>query len=308
MPFMYGSGASHDDQGHFGSAKRDVASGVAGLSSTGYVLGKTGGLLLTRDGNNDIAVGDRSSGEFALYIRRLGANTYAFYRGPVAGGVQLQDSSMKDVASGIVAQDASGNATVTGPKVLLTRDGSNEIYISERTSTEPIMKVTRKAAGIYQPYLNTTPDWRTFAVLDTNGDIPHMRPKVASANLRHSHDAEVIESTGAWVNKKTITFKNGISGTLRVAFDLKRVTVGAPVLIYGQVRKNGANIGALQSDNTGAYVTKTEDIAMGVLAPGDTIELWLMGDLLNSNAYAQNFRISYDNAADTVLVAGVSNS
>jgi hypothetical protein len=46
--------------------------------------------------------------------------------------------------------------------------------------------------------------------------------KKASDNLRNSHDAEINDQTGAsYVKQKTMTFTNGIKGTLRVKFDLK---------------------------------------------------------------------------------------
>lgn len=143
------------------------------------------------------------------------------------------------------------------------------------------------------------------AVVDTNGDIPHMRPKAASANLRHSHDAQLNEPPLAVYTKiKTITFANGISGTLRIAFDLQSSN-GAD-FCYGKIYKNGVAVGAEQSTNNAVFQTKSQDINIGALAAGGTIELWAKTDV-DDCAY-RNFRISYDNAADTILVAGVTNS
>lgn len=306
MPFAYGALGIHDDINHTGSAKRDTANGVAGISASGNILSPAAGVNLTRSGADEIYVNERTSGEMAMSIKRTGANTYTLYNNTVAGGKIIQDSSMKDVVSGIVAQDASGNATVTGPALYLTRDGNGDIIIRERTSSEIVLYARRKAVNSYAVYQTVGGSNLVNAFLDGSGDIPHMRPKAASATLRHSHDAETNGLETVYTKRKTMTFANGISGTLRVSFDMH--ATNPAFIVYARVYKNGVAIGTEQSDVTGGYVTKTEDINVGVLAPNDTLELWAYTTDAANGCWLRNFRASYDNAADTVLVAGVTTS
>lgn len=208
-----------------------------------------------------------------------------------------------DVASGIVAQDASGNATVTGAVLKLTADGNGLFGIQDRTSGENGLVFDRVAANLYKMSLNVSSALLTVPTLDGNGDIPHMRPKAASANLRHSNDAVINSYASVYMKHKTDTFANGISGTLRISFSMS--TGNAGMTAYARVYKNGVAIGTEQTTTTAfpGGESKSEDINVGVLAPGDTIELWAHGDG-SYQVYVSNFRISYDNAADTVPVAG----
>jgi hypothetical protein len=211
---------------------------------------------------------------------------------------------VKDTANGIVAQDATGGATVTGPVIALTRNGSNEIAIQERTSSEYPFLVHRVAGSTY---------WEKVlrggavlnAALDANGDIPHMRPKAASANLRHSDNGIITTpATASYVFSRKYNFANGISGVIRVKFSLAPTINGQTV--YGRLYKNAVAIGTEQSTADSGGVEFSEDINFGVLAPSDTIELWVKGATSNINTY--NYRLYYDNAADTVQVAGVTSS
>lgn len=92
---------AHDDGLHVGSAKRDTVYGVAALEGNGSIIAQGWSIYLARDGANDIALRERTSDEAAMVIRRTGANAYTMYNNTVAGGKILQDSSMKNIASGI---------------------------------------------------------------------------------------------------------------------------------------------------------------------------------------------------------------
>lgn len=208
-----------------------------------------------------------------------------------------------DVESNLPILDASGNVLILGNSIHLTRNVTGSVGFRERTSGEYISYYTRKSANSYIGYIYVGGGNKMLGFLDGNGDIPHMRPKAASANLRHSHDAEIM--MGGVTNNiaKTITFNIGISGTLRIAFDMKNSDVGAIIRVY----KNGAQIGVDQTDTSGVYVTKSQDLNVGVLAPGDTIALYCYKPG-GAQWWVKNFRISYDNAPDTVVVTGVVNS
>jgi hypothetical protein len=73
--------------------------------------------------------------------------------------------------------------------------------------------------------------------------------------------------SGAYVLKKSFTVTR--SGPLIISFDLKGVGGSG----YGQIKKNGVNVGVEESDSTGAYVTKIQTIAGWNV--GDICELWI---------------------------------
>jgi hypothetical protein len=133
--------------------------------------------------------------------------------------------------------------------------------------------------------------------------LPHLVTKAASANVRNSHDAEASTTSTSYVKLKTITLTNGLLGQARFLFDIK--TGSSPTTVYGRIYRNGVALGTEQSDTTGSYVTKSEDITQ-TWGPGDTAELWVRTTDAGVTAYVQNFRIAYDDAP-TVAVAS-SNS
>ncbi len=112
----------------------------------------------------------------------------------------------------------------------------------------------------------------------------------ASDTLRHSHDAEADTNLTAYTKLKTITFASGLSANYRVKFDLKGGD--ATHIGYGRIYKNGVALGTEQTDITGGYVTKSEDLTT-TLSPGDTLELW--AKIAPSGiVYVRNFRVYYD--------------
>lgn len=134
----------------------------------------------------------------------------------------------------------------------------------------------------------------------TYGSLSQVIPKVATSSLRHSSDA-VVGGTGdgdlGYRIMKTITFTNGIRGTLRFNFEIRWAAAQASTA-YGKIYKNGVAIGTEYSTGSSStdsgYVSQTEAIAV-VLNPGDTLELWMRADNGLSGMYCRNFRILYDN-------------
>jgi len=119
-------------------------------------------------------------------------------------------------------------------------------------------------------------------------------PKKVSDNLRNSHDAIVSDQTGAtYVKQKTITFTYGIKGTLRVKF--QRKCNNASYIVYGAVYKNGVLIGTPCGGTQTTYQDCDEDIDVGTIAAGETLELWGRAEHASALVYLQNFRIYYDN-------------
>jgi len=132
--------------------------------------------------------------------------------------------------------------------------------------------------------------------------LPHVVKKAPSVTVRNSHDAEVTTTSASYVKVKTITLTNGLVGAARFLFDLKTGT--APTAVYGRIYRNGVALGDEQSDTTGGYVTKSQDIIQ-TWNPGDACELWVHSDGA-ATACVQDFRIAYDDAP-TVAVASVNS-
>ncbi len=79
-------------------------------------------------------------------------------------------------------------------------------------------------------------------------------------------------------------------GVYRIKFDIK--TSQAGTLAYGKIYKNGVAVGTEQTDTTGGYVTKSEDISGW--SAGDLCQLYLHRVAPRSSDI-QNFRIYSDN-------------
>lgn len=143
-----------------------------------------------------------------------------------------------------------------------------------------------------------------LATLAAARDAPHIINKAASANVRNSHDAEATSTSASYVKVKTITLSNGLVGQQRFLFDLKTSDAGTPETAYGRIYRNGVALGSEQTDVTGGYVTKSEDITQ-TWNPGDTCELWVKignGDTVS----VQNFRIAYDDSANIAVASANS--
>lgn len=130
-------------------------------------------------------------------------------------------------------------------------------------------------------------------------DHPEMFDKVASDNLRHSDDVGASGTNTTYAVKETITFTNGIKGTLRIKMDIRRIT---GVTCYGKIQANGVDVGAEQSEAGAAFVTKSQDIAIDIGA-SETITLLTKGEGGDEAHAWEHFRIYYDNGADVVAVA-----
>lgn len=106
---------------------------------------------------------------------------------------------------------------------------------------------------------------------------PSAIPKKVSDNLRHSHDAEVHDERAdgsTWLLIKTFTLTTGIKGTLR--FKAQGKVESAPCTVckmhWG---KNGAqDLGADFVPNNTSYQADSQDIAVGTIVAGETIEVY----------------------------------
>lgn len=105
----------------------------------------------------------------------------------------------------------------------------------------------------------------------------------ASDTLLLSADTERSSAETTYTKIKEI--KTYCAGAHRVKFDLK--TAGAGDVVNGKIYKNGVALGTEQSDDTGSYVTKSEDLTF---AAGDLIQLYIK-KVDAANVYVQNLRV-----------------
>lgn len=91
----------------------DVANGIVKLDNSGDVISPSSGLKLTRDGSNDIAIFERTSNEQAIALRRIGANDYLFRVFDSGSAYEIQNESMKNIASGIAGLDIDIRLSLT---------------------------------------------------------------------------------------------------------------------------------------------------------------------------------------------------
>ena len=154
MPLSGGTAGAHDDAMHQGSAKRDVAYGVAGLDLNGNLLSLGLGVLLVRDVGDNIKLLERTSGESVQYWHRVGLDDFLSYLR--VGGVWevVQHAGYKDVVNGIAALDAGGAVLAPGSELKLTRDGSNNIEVVERTSGDIVFRWTRVGVNDFECRVN----------------------------------------------------------------------------------------------------------------------------------------------------------
>ena len=109
------------------------------------------------------------------------------------------------------------------------------------------------------------------------------------------HDIEVSETGNAYAKKKTFTFLEDFRGELGVTFETKHSSGGATV--HAKVYKNGVAIGTEKNTVSTSFVKHTDYIDFGLIAAGETVELWLYPDAGAGIAYAKNFRLTQGLAA-----------
>lgn len=137
--------------------------------------------------------------------------------------------------------------------------------------------------------------------------LPHIIKKVASANVRNSHDTPITGITGngsTYVKKKTIKLDNGLLGQARFLFDLQ--SDDATSIVKGKIYRNGVALGTEQT-TTATYTIKSQDITQD-WNPGDTCELWVVGSAGAATASIRNFRIAYDDSSTPTVTVASSNS
>src|SRR3989344_6949615 len=103
-------------------------------------------------------------------------------------------------------------------------NSSNVFFINQTTGKVGI--------GINNP--RALLDISTGSLVGTGLELPHVVKKVASANIRNSHNAEATTNSLTPVKLKTITLTNVLVGQQRILFDIKSSS-GTGQMVYGRV-------------------------------------------------------------------------
>lgn len=120
---------------------------------------------------------------------------------------------------------------------------------------------------------------------------------IAGDYLEIAADSENNKSVTSPFKVKEIKIAYG--GTLRIKFDLKVYVSGTA---YGQVYRNGVAVGTLQSDTTGSYVTKSEDISGW--SAGDLCQLYVHA-AIGKSAWYKNFRLYSGNITSSIVISEI---
>jgi len=104
MPLFTGL-ATHDDTKHVGSAKRDVAGGVVGLSGSGTLIIPSQYIAFESSIPGSFDIGLRTSAYAGLHVYISDVNNTTGYLKKSGSWDLIQTASMKNIASGIAGLD-----------------------------------------------------------------------------------------------------------------------------------------------------------------------------------------------------------
>ncbi|HWR26592.1 MAG TPA: hypothetical protein VN316_01815 [candidate division Zixibacteria bacterium] len=111
----------------------------------------------------------------------------------------------------------------------------------------------------------------------------------ASDTVRAGNDTEYSTGSGSYVQLSVISPVENTTGSVRITYDIRDWNGSQNA--FGQLKKNGVNIGTEYITNSGVYVTRSEDISI-TLNTTDTLELWAH-TAGGNGAYVRNFRLKY---------------
>ena len=175
---------------------------------------------------------------------------------------------------------------------------SSTTTIDVSTSSAPSAGQVLTATG------STSATWQNPAPgVPSAPPLPENVPKIASTIIRHSHDAEVTISSTSFVLLKTITFPNGIKGTIRVYMDTYSLYGLSQTQFQLRLGDGTVLIDFLKPSPYNWETLLVMDITRTFL-PGESIQLW--GHVWNNYTSIRNFRVAYDNDPNILVAAIIS--
>ena len=133
-------------------------------------------------------------------------------------------------------------------------------------------------------------------------------PKIASDDLRNSHDAEIHDESAdgtTWKLQKTFTLDYAIKGTLRFKLQAKgeNASVNNKVIWAKNSKANDLGVEFVPANVN--YQADNQDVDVGVMAAGETIEIWTQTDDWNG-IFVKECRIYYTD--DVLGAVGMTNT
>jgi len=213
----------------------------------------------------------------------------------VLGNVDLRDSSLSTLRIG-----NSNGYVIIGPE--------NTSYCHFKTDRSKFyFTVGMEVNGNIYPVLDATNRlgyvtrrWLEAYITNLYVDLltPISPDYTISNNIYASNDAEeTITPNLTWVVAKTFTLPSDFptNTTLRIYFEMRLNPSYAWNQAQGVIRRNGVDVGTIQTNSTTTYIAFTEDIAGW--GPGDVIELAVTGLDGSDKVDVRNFRILGDGAS-----------
>ena len=133
-------------------------------------------------------------------------------------------------------------------------------------------------------------------------------PKIASDDLRNSHDAEIHDERvdgSTWLLQKTFTLDYAIKGTLRFKLQAKGENASVNNKVIWAKNSKAADLGVEFVPANVNYQADSQDVDVGVMAKGETIEIWTQTDDW-VGIYVKECRIYY--ADGSLGAVGMTNS
>ena len=117
----------------------------------------------------------------------------------------------------------------------------------------------------------------------------YLRGKVVSDNVRHVKASIGTHSSATYTKKATITFTNGIKGTIRISWSMHTAAGGdaRAILTQNGVTPNGSNLGVEQQTSETSWQAKSQDIAVDIPA-GESIDLWSRNAVAGRDVYMKD--------------------
>lgn len=170
----------------------------------------------------------------------------------------------------------SGSDEVDGDKLDIDFNPSNYTPATTPGEADSVDNLTAHLYGIDQQFA-------VGGVVAAAGNI-----------LLQSADTERNQVVGTYTKVKEIQLPIAAGGTYRVKFDLKHVSAAGSTG-YGRVYRNGGVAGSERPEQSGSYVTKSQDISGWGSA--DLVQIYYYTDGANP-VWVKNFRI-YASAGET---------
>jgi len=116
---------------------------------------------------------------------------------------------------------------------------------------------------------------------------------VASDTTLVKDIATIKQNPVTYTKAMGFTLRNDINPNSRFRFKFDIRSTGAPGahIAYGKIYRNGVAIGTEQTDNTSAFVSKSEDINIGGWNIGDTVDLYTKTSNVALEVWVKDFEI-----------------